>query len=200
MRKTFFEYTRERTSNSLYAKLSEPEKKTIDNFRDYMLITASKKRCDEARREILRLHEVIQKDYENINLEDLRYFLKQVKEYELADYTKNKVKSFVHRFLKWKYKNWSERFDNFSDVKYNNDAHRKKPITSKTILTDKEVEKLIEQEKSLFFKTFLKVQFVGGLRTGEVRSLEWDRITFNDAGVCAIKVISKKNRYIKQLI
>jgi len=194
MRKTFFEYTRERTSKSIYEHLDKEEREIIDKFRDYMLISASEKRCDEARREILRLREVVQKNYNDIDLEDLRYFLKQVKEYELADYTKNKVKAFVHRFLKWKNKNWSEKFDNFEDVKYNNDAHRKKPITSKTILKEEEIERLIEHEKSLFFKTFLKVQFVGGLRTGEVRALEWDRITFNDNGVCSIKVISKKNR------
>jgi integrase len=194
MRTAFFEYSRERTSKEIYESLDKEEKKILDDFRDYMLISASQKRCDEARREVLRFREVIGKNFEDIDLEDLRYFLKQVKEYELADYTKNKVKAFVHRFLKWKYKNWSERFDNFEDVKYNNDAQRKKPITSKTILTEEEIEKLIEHEKSLFFKAFLKVQYVGGLRTGEVRALEWERITFNDKGVCSIKVISKKNR------
>jgi len=194
MRKKFFEYTRERTSISIYEKLPKEEKEILDKFEDYLLISASQKRCDEAKREVLRFREVIQKDFNNIDLEDLRFFLKELKVFDLADFTKNKIKAFVHRFLKWKYKDWSLRFDNFEDIKYNNDAKRKKEISSKTILTKQEIEKLIKEEPKLFFKTFLKVQYVGGLRTGETRALKWDMITFDDDGLCSLKIFSKKNK------
>ena len=40
----------------------------------------------------------------DMDLEDLRYFLKELKQNNFADYTKNRIKSFVQRFLRWGYK------------------------------------------------------------------------------------------------
>ena len=193
MRKTLFEYTKENTSEQLYDKLPPKEKKTLKEFHDYILISASEGRAREYTRECLRLREVVGVDFDKIDLEDLRYFLLQLKKSSFSDLFKNKVKGFIQKFLRWKFKNWSEKFDNFEDVKFNSDAERKKPITPETLLTEEEIEKMSEAEKSLFWKTFLKVQYSGGLRTLETRSLEWSKISFNDDGFSAIKVSSKKN-------
>jgi len=193
MRKTLFEYTPKFTSEQLHAKLPPREKETLNKFYDYMLISASEGRAKENIRECLRLREVVGVDWSKITLEDLRYFLLELKKSSFADLFKNKIKAFVQKFLKWKFKDWSERFDDFEDVKFNSDAERKKPIIPETLLTEEEIEKMIEAEKSLFWKTFLKVQYSGGLRTLETRSLDWSKITFNDDDFSTIKVSSKKN-------
>jgi len=193
MRKTLFEYTQKFTSEQLYDKLPSKEKETLKKFYDYMLISAGESRTKESIRECLRLREVVGVDFDKINLEDLRYFLLQLKKSSFSDLFKNKVKGFIQKFLRWKFKNWSERFDNFEDVKFNSGAQRKRPINFETLITEEEIEKMIEAEKSLFWKTFLKVQYTGGLRTLETRSLEWSKISFNDDGFTVIKVSSKKN-------
>ncbi len=193
MRKKFFSYG-EKTSESIYKKLSKAEKQTLENFKDYLLISASLERSTEAQREILRFREITGVFLDKITLEDLRYFLKELKASEFADNTKNKSKGYVQRFLRWNFKDWSSRFDNFEDVKYNSDAQRKKPITSKTILTKEEIEKIMKTEPMLFWKTFFIVQYMGGLRTGETRKLKWSDVSFDDDDFSFIKVSSKKNK------
>jgi integrase len=194
MRKQLFEYTREHGSVAIYNSLAPTERTILDKFKDYMLISASESRSKEAVREIVRFREVLGKNLDKIDLEDMRYYLLQLKQSSFADHSKNKIKGYIQRFLRWKFKDWSLRFDNFEDIKYNSDAQRKKEISSKTMLKPEEIEKLIEAEKSLFWKTFLKVQYTGALRTGETRALTWDAIKFNDDNFCYIRVLSKKNK------
>ena len=134
MRKELFEYSKDLTSIQLYEKLSQEEKEILDKFKDYLLISASEERSKEAIREILRFKEVVEKDLIKIDLEDLRYFLLQLKQSSFADYSKNKIKGYIQRFLKYHFKDWSLRFGNFDDIKYNSDAQRKTPINSETLL------------------------------------------------------------------
>lgn len=193
MVRAWFDYGKKISSRGIYNKLSEEEKTLIKKFKDYMLISAGKTRVDEAEREVLRFKEITGKLSE-INLEDLRYFLKELKTSRFADHTKNKIKDFIHRFLKWRFRDWSERFIEFEDIKMNTDAQNKKIIDSKTILTQKEIELLLEKEKSLYWKTFLICQAEGGLRTGEVRALSWSSVVFEDDGFTILNIPSKKNR------
>ncbi|MBP6857303.1 tyrosine-type recombinase/integrase [Candidatus Pacearchaeota archaeon] len=195
MRGKFFEFNKELNSDILYDKLSSEEKKILDNFKNYLLISASEDRTKEAIREALRFKEVVGKDFDKIDLEDLRYFLKQLNHFHFADYTKNKVKGFVYQFLKWNFKDWSERFNEFEDIKYNTDAQRKQEITEKDILTKEDIEKIMIAEKNLFYQTFFIVQYEGGLRTGECRRLKWGDIEFDeDEEYSYIVVSSKKNK------
>jgi len=193
MRKSWFDYGEKISSVGIYNKLPEEEKNLLNSFKDYMLISAGQKRVDEAEREVLRFREITGTLLE-IDLEDLRHFLKELKMSSFADHTKNKIKDFIHRFLKWKFKDWSERFNEFEDIKMNGDAQNKKPINSKTILTQKDIELLLEKEPSLYWKTFLICQAEGGLRTGETRALAWSQINFEDDGFTTLNIPSKKNR------
>lgn len=194
MRKKLFAFSDKITSKGLYDSLSNEEKKIVDGFRDYMLITASPIRAGEGIREVLRFRKIVGVEFNDIDLEDLRYFLKEVKNVKFADYTKDKMKTFVQRFLRWKFRDWAVRFDEFEDIKVNIDSQRKKPITSKDVFKKSELEALMKNETSLFYKTFLIVQWEGALRTKECRFLEWEKITFEDDGFAILKIPSKKNK------
>lgn len=193
MRKSWFEYG-EFTSQSLYNVLSEKEKQHLQRFKDYLLISASEGRAKESLREILRFKRIVGKDLFSLDLEDLRYFLKELKQSPFADHTKNKIKGYVQRFLRWGFKDWSERFDEFEDIKFNSDAQNKKLINAETILTTKDIEKLLEAEPSLYWKTFLMTQAEAGLRTKEARELTWDKVDFEDDGFTTLNIPSKKNQ------
>lgn len=190
--KKWFDYG-ETTSQELYELLPKHEKEFLDKFKDYMQISASPGRSEEAVREVLRFKAITGKNLKEINLDDLRYYLKELKQGGFADHTKNKIKGFIHRFLKWAYKDWSLRFNEFEDVKLNTDAQRKKIIDDKTLLSEKDIQKLLEAEPSLYWKTFLITQAEGGLRTGEVRELKWSQIDFEDDGFTTLNIPSKKN-------
>lgn len=190
-----FEFNKNLSKENLFNSLPKEDRETINRFKDYVLITAGEKRTDEGIREIVRFRFVIGKPFNEIDLEDLRYFLKELKGSDFGDLTKNKIKDWVKRFLRWNFKDWSERFNEFYDIKTNSDAQRKKQITDKEILREKEVNQLMEAEPTLFWKTFLITQFEGALRTGEARKLRWAEIDFGDDGFTTLNIPSKKNKH-----
>lgn len=193
MVQSWFEYGKI-TSESLYNNLSKEEKEILDKFKRYMLISASEDRAEEGKREVLRFKEITGSDLSIINLDDLRTFLFELKRSGFGDHTKNKIKGFIHRFLKWKFRDWSVRFNEFEDLRLNGDAQNVKIIDDRVLFTSEDINKLLEAEKSLYWKTFLITQFEGGLRTKECRELKWDNIIFEDDGFAILNIPSKKNR------
>ncbi len=193
MSETWFEYG-EITSESLFDILPKEEQEILNSFKKYICISASDERSKEAVREVLRFRKITGTTLNKIGLEDLRHFLLQIKKSGFGEHTKNKIKGFVHRFLRWKYKDWSIRFNEFEDLKLNGDAQNKKLINEDSLLTWEEIERLLKEEKSLFWKTFLIVQAEGGLRTKEVRELLWKNISYDDDGFSTLNISSKKNR------
>ncbi len=191
----WFSFDRKTTSKEIYISLNQNEKDIIDTFKDYLLISCSPIRADEGIREVLRFRKITGKELNDINKRELEYFLKELKQGDFADHTKNKIKDIVQRFLRWKYKDWSERFNEFRDIKINTFAQNKKEINSKTLLSMQDVKKLLDAEPYLFWQTFLITQYEGALRTLEVRSLEWDMITFEDDGFTILNIPSRKNTH-----
>ncbi len=189
-----FKYSREISSKGLFNSLSEQDKGIINKFKDYILMTGSQIGTEEAEREILRFIFMVEKPIQKICLDDLRFFLKELKTSGFGDLTKNKIRVGIKRFLRWQFKDWSERFNELEDIKINSDAQRKKPITSKQLFTEKEIKQLLDKELSLYWKTFLMVQYEAGLRTGETRKLLWPMVDFGDDGFTTLNISSSKNR------
>lgn len=181
-------------SEPYFEKLGKKEQEVLNKFEKYCRVSAGESRAKKSKTNALRFLVMANKPLDKIGLDDLREFLRVLKEGDFSDYFKNDVKGFVQRFLKWYYKDWSERFNNFEDVKFNSDATRKNKITSKDVLSKEEVERLIKSEPSIYYKTFIAVQYGGGLRTLETRSLRWDMIDDSDEDVYFLKVVSKKNK------
>jgi integrase len=175
------------------SEISTKEQKILKEFEDYCLITASKARAQKAKTNALRFLLMAEKNIDKIDLRDLRNFLKILNKNDFSDYYKNDIKGFVQKFLKWYFPNWSETFSNFEDIKINARAKRKKPITEKDILSKHEVEKLMKAENSIYWKTFLIVQYEGGLRTKECRTLRWDMIE-EDNEFSFLNITSIKNK------
>lgn len=181
-------------ANKAFNKLRKPDRAVLDNFEQYCLISASPERAKKYKTNVLRFVVMSEKKIDDINLEDLRDFLVVLKKSNFSDYYKNDAKGYIQRFLRWHFKDWSERFDNFDDIKYNSDAQRKKPITDEDIPTKEEVEMLVKAEPSLYWKTFLIDQYEAALRTIECRNMRWDKIDMEDPEIYWLDIISKKNK------
>lgn len=189
--------TNKNPSEDFYQKLSQKNKEIVDRFEANCRINANPKRSAKAKANAVRFLTMVNKDIEDIGVQDLKNFLGKLKEAKFSDYYNNDVKNFIHRFLKELFKDWSQRFNDFEDIKYDSDPMRKKKIGSEDILSKGDVEKLIKAEPELFWKTFLIVQYEGALRTGETRTLKWENIDVKDGEVYWLNITSKKNRRSK---
>jgi len=177
-----------------FNKLRNADRAILDNFERYCLISANSARAKKYKTNVLRFLLMVEKKVDDINLEDLRDFLVVLKNSDFSDYYKNDIKGYIQRFLKWHFKDWSERFDNFEDIKFNSDAQRKVPITDKDIPTKEEVELLVKEETFIYWKTFLISQYEGALRTLECRKMKWDDLDMEDPELYWLDVSSKKNK------
>jgi len=177
-----------------YKKLEKKDKEIVDNFEKYCLITANPNRARKSRSDAIRFLVMVNKKLDSVKLEDLRDFLRVLKQSNFADYTKNDIKGHLQRFLRWHFKDWSERFDNFEDIKYNSEPQRAVEIKPEDVLTKEDVERLIKAEKDIYWKTFIIVQYQGALRTLEARSLKWDMIDMQDSDIGWLNISSKKNK------
>jgi integrase len=177
-----------------FNELRRADKAILDNFEQYCLISASPERAKKYKTSVLRFLVMSEKKIDDINLEDLRDFLVVLKNSKFSDYYKNDTKGYIQRFLRWHFRDWSERFDNFDDIKFNSDAQRKKPITNEDIPSKEEVAMLVKAEPSLYWKTFLICQYEAALRTAECRKMDWDKIDMEDPEIYWLDIISKKNK------
>ena len=195
MNKTLVEFDcNHNTTNDALATLDKAERAIVDSFERYCLISASPSRAQKSKSNAVRFLVMVERPLSSVSLEDLREFLVVLKKSDFSDYYKNDVKGFVQRFLKWHFKDWSDRFEGFADIKYNGDAQRKDKIAPEDILTKDDVAQLIKGEPSLSWKTFLASQYEGALRTIECRNLKWTDIDMEDPDVYFFSVNSKKNK------
>lgn len=181
-------------TENFYKELEKNERETVDKFEKYCLISASQGRAQKSKSNAIRFLIMADKRLSEIGLDDLRDFLRILKQSNFSDYYKNDIKGYIQRFLKWYFKDWSERFDNFEDIKFNSEPQRTKKITPEDVLKKEDIEKLIKAETSIFWKTFIIVQYQGALRTLETRQLKWDMIDMQDTDICWLNISSKKNR------
>jgi integrase len=195
MVKTFIEFdSNTNPASDHYLKLNKKHQKILDEFEKYISINAGDGRANKAKTNAIRFLVMVKKDLDKVSLLDLREFLLSLKSTSFSDFSKNDIKNFVQRFLKWHFKDWSERFDEFKDIKIDSEPQRKRVINPEDVLTKEQVEDLIKSEPILYWKTFLMVQYEGALRTQETRTLKWDMIDKEDSEVYWLKIISKKNR------
>lgn len=190
MRKKLFEFDKHShtglTAEKLLEKATKEEKKQLLEFKEYN---------KEAIAEILRFREVTGVNLLRTELKDEQYFMNELKTTTLfGETTKNKIRGVIRKWLRFIFSDWRIRFNGFEDIKFNSEAKREKEIDESLLFSKEEIELLMKAEETIFYKTFLIVQYEGGLRTGEARALEWNNVVFDD-DFCYIKVSSKKNRH-----
>jgi len=181
-------------TREFYEKLNEEDRIIVDKFEKYCLVSANPLRAKKSKSNAVRFLIMTNKKLDDVNLEDLQNFLMVLNKSNFSDYYKNDVKGFVQRFLKWHFKDWSQRFNNFEDVKFISDPQRTKKINPEDVLSKEQVEKLVKAEPDIFWKAFIICQYEGALRTIETRTLKWDMIDMEDPEVYWLTIKSKKNK------
>jgi integrase len=132
------------------------------------------------------------KDIDKCQEKDLVRFVNNCsKKYGVS--TMNDIKVFLKNFIKWYFVDWSSRFRNLDKICKNEKPPKK--YNSNDMLSKEEVEKLIQEEPTNFWKAYFSVLFYGGMRPSEVCNLKWKDIDFDTKhGDAFITIYSKKNK------
>lgn len=155
--------------------LSKNQKIIIEDFMKYCLLTAKQNKADDMARNVLKFRLIVGKNFDKIDLKDLQEFLRILNGSNFSDIHKNDVKVHIKKFLKWRFKDWSLRFDDLKDIKQISNPQRQRKIDDK-ILTKKEIESLVKTENRTYWKAFFLTQYEGALRTQECRLLKWEEL------------------------
>lgn len=192
MQKTFISFQRGQ-SQEVYESLSKKEKQIIDDYVKYVSITSSsQKRLENNRRTLIHFRFMVEKDFDKVNLQDLRDYLALMKASTITNASQNEYKATIKRFLRWKFKDWSERFQELQDIKLHMKMNEEK-INAGTLLKKEDVEALVKHEKSTYWKAFFLTLYESGARPKEIRTLTWDKINFNvDREISEIHIFATK--------
>jgi len=162
--------------------LKSKDSKILKDFLTYCGITAGEKKLINVKTKMLQICDVFEKPYDSINLNDLRKFLSVLNKSNKAVETQNDIKKVLKRFLKWLYKDWSERFAELRDIKTANGFNEEK-INASTLLKPEEIEKLVRGAESLRHKALILLMFESAGRPEEILKLKWSDIDFNGGEV-----------------
>lgn len=188
----------------LYEKLSKKDKESLENFLLVCRTSANENKVKDIKRSVLQLSHITHKEFDNIELNDLRHFLVLLNQSNKEDWSKHDIKAHIKRFLKYHFKDWSERFNELKEIKNNSVGMNQKKINSKTLLTKAEIETIMNKEKDLVKKTFFICLFETGMRPSELRTMKWSSIKFNvDEDLSEFDIFMSKNKkhkvvYVKQ--
>lgn len=192
-------------SQKFFKKLTPKERQEIEDFVKYVSITSkSKKRLENNKRSLLTFRKAVKKPLDKVTLKDLRDFLALLNNSDRTQSSRNELKHTIKRFLRWKFKDWSERFNNLEDIKLVMKMNEEK-INSDTLLKKEDVEAIVKAEPKLFWKAFFLALYESGLRPIELRTLHWKNIKFDvdkdgisEINVYATKTSKARSVYVKE--
>ncbi len=180
-----------------YKKLPTTEKTIIKDYLEYRTArgVTSERKIKDIKRVVLQVRYIIKKNYNEIDLKDLRGFLSIINQSRLTESTRNNLKIDLKNFLKFLFKDWSDKFNGLEDIKLKSNIRNEEKINSKTIFKKEDIEKLMKHENKTFWKAFLITQYEGALRTMETRFLTWDKISFNiDEEISEVNIFATKTQ------
>ena len=187
-----------------FNKLPKSEQEIINNYVSYVSITSnSKVRLANVKRTLSEFSMLTGKELGQITLKDLRDYLGLLNSSNKTQSTRNDLKHSIKRFLKNHFKDWSERFSNLEDIKLNMGMNEEK-INANTILKKEDIDKIMEAEKSVFWRAFFITLYESGLRPIELRTLTWNRIKFDieddlsEINIYATKTSKARSVYVKE--
>lgn len=194
MKVLYPEYRKEGiTADQLYKKLKKSEQKIIDDFMTLCGGSAGELKLKDIKVNILQFRDILEKDFNDLSIEDLRKFLAVLNKSNKTAYTMNGIKVHIKRFLKWYFKDWSSRFDELRDIKQNSNPFNQKKINEDTIISKDEFQILLKACNNVRDKALLMLFVETGGRPIELRLLKWSDIKFKE-GLSEVSLFSDKNK------
>jgi len=180
-------------AKSYEATLSDAERQLLDEFIQYKSITLNPQKLLDVRRAVLNLRHVVGKPITaDFDIGDVKQFLRVLYSSDRAAETKKSTGEHLftgyRSFLKWRFKDWSVRFNNFADEgggklvrwKVKPLAHR---ITENDLLTEDEVRRLCLACAHFKERAIVALHGCTPARTKEIRDLRWQDVLFDQGRI-----------------
>ncbi len=193
MKDHYPEYRKENiTTEYIYSHLVKAEQEIVDKFLTYCSITAGKGKLKDIKTNILQFRDIVEKHFEKNTLNDVRAYLAILNQSGRAKWTKNGIKIHVKKFLKWKFKDWYERFNELADIKLSKNPRNEERINDSTLVTKEELSKLLRIEDTIRGKALLFTLYETAARPQEVRLLRWSGVEYLEDKITKISLYSRK--------
>jgi len=166
----------------------------LKNYLAFKSTQISPLKLKDLERDIKRFLDFAGKDLDLVEEIDIANYLISLKKYSAS--WRNGLKIYLKNFIKWNYPNWSRDFRNLDKLCR---TETEPPVyMPEEMLSREEIEKLVKEETSPFWKTFLLVLFYGGFRPSEVCKLVWTNVEFaNEGAYISITANKTKKNFLK---
>jgi integrase len=175
----------------IYDKLSTRDKKVLGDFIEYCSISAGAGKIRTIKATMLQIRDIVGKSYDNWDVEIVRKFLAVLNRSSYSEWTKNDIKKFLKKFIKWYYKDL-EMIEDIKQVSMMKAFNHEK-INESTLVKPEELKILLKATDSLKWRAIITLLAESGCRPQELRVLRWKDIRFTDDGA-DITLFSEKKR------
>ena len=167
------------------SNLSGRNKKLIFSFRDFCVLEGISIGRIERYLCVLRLlAEILKKDYDKATKNDIVKLVTVIQNNErLSAWTKATYKKMLKRFYKWLKKTGDEYPGQVKWMKTSPKRNELKIPNNGDLITEKEVEKLIDVAEHPRDKAFVSVLYESGGRVGEIGSLQQKNVKIDEYGM-----------------
>jgi integrase len=182
---------KEITKEVLYSKLPAKDKLTFDNF--IKTLSCGENKIKDMKSSLLQFRDIIEKPFDKLDLQDIQEYNALIGKSGRKASATNGIKAHVKKFLRFCFKDWYERFDNFRSLRASSKTFNEEKINEKTLLKKEEIETIMKREQNLVKKSFFITLYESGLRPIELRLLKWDDVKFNvDGDISELNIYATK--------
>jgi integrase len=186
-------------TNKLEKNLKGGDKLIFESFMTFVSASAGKLKQKERRLDILQIHDIIRKPFNTWTYEDIVGFVALMRESDRAIWTKKGTLTTLSIFLKWKFRDWSLRFNELDIVKKL--QRQLQPDNSKrynedTLLTAEELDRLIRSADKLIYKLWISMCGEAGLPYAVQSKITWNDLKIDDLqdGITTLSYYREKNK------
>ena len=157
-------------------KLSPKNKKILKEFATICSTTAGKEKVVKIRRILVQFYDVTGLDFDMQTKDSVNTFLAVLNNSDRSIPTKNEIKSYLKKFLKWFYKDL-EMIENIKRESF--DVNTAK-INDNTLATEEDIKRMLRYAEGFRDKALLFIEFQSGARPQEIVNLTWGDVKFQD--------------------
>ncbi len=174
-------------------KMSWKNKQILGDFKKHCSILAGEGKVTKIGRILVQLYDVTETNLWEQTKETIDSFLVLLNKTNRSVWTKNEIKVYLKKFLKWYYKDLNMIENIKSDSR--RDLNPEK-INENNLVTEEDVEKMLRCAESYKEKAYLFLTFETGARPQELIGLKWKDIKFEDeyADITLFSQKTKKSR------
>jgi len=166
----------------------------MNEFLEYCSISAGKSTLNKIKHKTDIVDNYFKGNLKNLSLKDIHSFLAYVNKSPYAKATKNDLIKTFKRFLKWKYPDWSQRFNGLKDAKLNGNSQRQ--LSKEDLLSSDEMNLIIKATPDMKYKSLFLLLQETACRPEEILKLKWKEVNLDKKEVKLHSSKTDKTRFI----